>query len=405
MTAQMDPPESEVKAASQRIDVLDVLRGIALLGMFIVHFTDQTTSSTVAGQTWHGFVDLFFEDRFWGIFAILFGVGFAVQMRRAEAAGARFVPRYLRRVAALFCFGLVAEIGFGYHVLVEYAIWSLPLIFVRKWSNRSLVVLLIVCAMSLTIFNTARIAYFLATIGEVQLQARMQAQAAANTAFADANERDRHADDYRTVVRARLRRMPWFYTRPFMFLPVNDFVLFLIGMLGLRLGVFEQPRDHRRLIMILMAFGILSWAAVEWVFPADPLLTSGPLLWRSVVYHLAGGAGLIRDMWLSFTYIVVVLLLVAHKPVWLRRLAPFGWTGRMALTNYMLQVMSLDLIFSNYALGLSIAPWVAPLAALALFAVEAIFSRFWLTRCRYGPLEWLWRSITYWQRQPLARAA
>jgi uncharacterized membrane protein YeiB len=75
-----------------------------------------------------------------------------------------------------------------------------------------------------------------------------------------------------------------------------------------------------------------------------------------VVTRLKGGFGVIRSTWLTFTYIGVVLLLVARNPVWLRRLAAFGWTGRMALTNYMIQIAILDLAFARYALGLSVTP-------------------------------------------------
>ena len=75
----------------------------------------------------------------------------------------------------------------------------------------------------------------------------------------------------------------------------------------------------------------------------------------------------------------------------------------MALTNYVLQVMVLDFTFSNYAFGLSISAAYAPLAALALFGLEVMLSRWWLSRYRYGPLEWLWRSITYARWQPLQR--
>jgi len=95
----------------------------------------------------------------------------------------------------------------------------------------------------------------------------------------------------------------------------------------------------------------------------------------------------------------VVLLLVARDRDWLRRLAPFAWTGRMALTNYMIQVALLDLTFSKYGLGLQVTPLVGLTMAVALFAVDAMFSRWWLARFRYGPFEWLWRSATYgsWQ--------
>jgi uncharacterized protein len=72
----------------------------------------------------------------------------------------------------------------------------------------------------------------------------------------------------------------------------------------------------------------------------------------------------------------------------------------MALTNYMMQVALLDLTFSKYALGLSITPLKGTIAALALFLADAAFSRWWLERHPYGPLEWLWRSATYARWQP-----
>ena len=113
------------------------------------------------------------------------------------------------------------------------------------------------------------------------------------------------------------------------------------------------------------------------------------------------GFGLVRDMWLSFAYIGAVLLLVARDRAWLRRLAPLGWTGRMALTNYMIQVAFLDLTFSKYGMGLEVRPLVGLTMAIGLFVVDALFSRWWLARFRYGPLEWLWRSATYASWQPL----
>jgi len=101
----------------------------------------------------------------------------------------------------------------------------------------------------------------------------------------------------------------------------------------------------------------------------------------------------------------VVLLLVARDRDWLRHLAPLGWTGRMALTNYMIQITLLDLMFSKYGLGLQVTPLVGLTMAVALFAADALFSRWWLARFRYGPFEWLWRSATYARWQPLRAEA
>ena len=115
-----------------------------------------------------------------------------------------------------------------------------------------------------------------------------------------------------------------------------------------------------------------------------------------------------RNTWLAFAYISVVLLLVSYNPAWVRRLGALAWTGRMALTIYMVQIATLDLLFSNYALHVTLTPLQALGTGLVFFALNAAFSRWWLARFRFGPLEWLWRSITYGQRQPWridARAA
>ena len=79
--------------------MLDVVRGIALLGRFFVHFSDNSTDPGGGfGHTYKRTVDLLFSGRFYTMFAILFGVGFVVQLRRAEARGDKFVPRYVRRI-------------------------------------------------------------------------------------------------------------------------------------------------------------------------------------------------------------------------------------------------------------------------------------------------------------------
>ena len=82
--------------STDRLAVLDVLRGIALLGMFLVHFNDHAQTGDAAtglAATYQSVVALFFEERFWTMFGILFGVGFAVQLRRAHVRGGAFAAR------------------------------------------------------------------------------------------------------------------------------------------------------------------------------------------------------------------------------------------------------------------------------------------------------------------------
>ena len=209
--------------------------------------------------------------------------------------------------------------------------------------------------------------------------------------------------DYRTVVAGRIRHMPWFYSQDFSFLPHN-LALFLIGLLGVRRGLFDDPQRNRRLITGMMIFGAVSWALSEWVLPHGAVPADWPRVIRTWFRgQFTPGGFLLGGQWLAFTYIGAVLLLVAHNPAWLRRLGVFGVTGRMALTNYMLQILIIDVTFRSYGFGLHISAAYAPLAALALFALDVALSRWWLSRYQYGPLEWLWRSATYLRWQPIRR--
>lgn len=383
----------------RRLHVLDVLRGIALLGMFLVHFHNYSSGGGRLDQIYGRIVSLFFEERFWAMFGMLFGAGFAIQFRRADARGDRYLPKYLRRLLALAVFGFIAHGVFGYNVLLGYAMWGLALPLVRKWPASVLVAALVFSASSANLYFLARASYGVAVHGDAGYSSELRRIGADNRAFVETNDAAQDSADFQTVLAARLQRMPWFYSQWYSFLPVNTFTLFLLGVLGLRLGLLDDPGRHRRLIVGLMAFGVAAWMFETWA-PQRAQVPSGPLVREILVSALAAGFGLIRGMWLSFTYVGAVLLLVARNPAWLNSLAVFGWPGRTALSSYMSQIVVLDLTFSDYAFGASITPLGSLAAALLLFLTNTAASRWWLRRYHYGPLEWLWRSWTHARWQP-----
>ena len=149
-----------------------------------------------------------------------------------------------------------------------------------------------------------------------------------------------------------------------------------------------------------MTFGAVSWALSWLLLPHLPAMPAPGAGWP-----LADGLGLIHDQWLCLTYIGGVVLLLAFRPAWTDRLAVFGDAGRLALTNYMLQAAVLDVLASGYGFALNLRPSVYAPAAVVFFGAEAAASRAWLTRYRFGPLEWLWRTVTYARFQPLRRSA
>ncbi len=97
------------------------------------------------------------------------------------------------------------------------------------------------------------------------------------------------------------------------------------------------------------------------------------------------------------------LILLTRRQHWDRRLAPLAAVGRMALTNYLLHLVILALIFYRYGLGLwgHIGPTPGIVLALLVFGAQALWSVWWMRRFRFGPVEWLWRSLTYADLQPI----
>jgi uncharacterized protein len=103
---------------------------------------------------------------------------------------------------------------------------------------------------------------------------------------------------------------------------------------------------------------------------------------------------------------VSAALYLFGNPSVLRSLRPAATAGRMALTNYLMQIAALDLLFSGYGAGLgTIRPVAGFAAAIGAFVVQTAISVGWLARFQYGPAEWLWRSITYKRWQPMRRPA
>jgi uncharacterized protein len=377
--------------SGDRLHSLDILRGLALFGMILVHFHQKMRLEVTGPEDLIGwFVYIFVEQKAWGTFAFLFGVGFAVLLRRLEARQQPVAAIYLRRLAVLAVFGLIAEVAFGFTILFTYACWGLVLLLVRRWSTGALLATAVLAAMAapLVAEATALWAWWTGTpLPSRPFGVLAQAVAAA----------EEHGD-YWTVLAARWRLFA--ATTPGGWrglLPDTNLPLFIVGLLAVRHRVIDEPLRHKRLIAGWMAFGAASWFAAWVLVPLLPEVSIPGAGWP-----LAAGLGLIQDQWLCFTYIGTVVLLLAGRPVWNERLGFVGFAGRMALTNYMIQVVVLDMLSSGYGAALKLRPSAYVVAAIVLFAAEVVFSRAWLARFRFGPLEWVWRTATYARRQPLA---
>jgi len=384
------PPASRPAplAADERIHALDILRGLALFGMILVHFHQKMRLDASGLEDLIGWgVYVLVEQKAWGTFAFLFGVGFAVLLRRLEARGAPVTRIYLRRLGTLALFGIVADVGFGFQILTAYAAWGLALLVLRRWSTRALLAGAALAAAAVPLVRASGVP--------------SPWMAGARPALRQAVETAAQHGSYPALLAARwslfVGNLPHGWTD---LLPDTNLALFILGLLAVRCGIVDQPSRHVRLIAGWMSFGILSWA-LSWLVLRNLPPSGSP----GLDYALSVGFGLVQDQWLCLAYIGAVLLLLAHRPAWTARLAPVGQAGRMALTNYMAQAALLDLLASRYGLGLRLRPYLYAPAALVCFGVVATASVVWLRRYRFGPLEWVWRTLTYAEPQPLIRGA
>ena len=344
--------------ADERLHALDVLRGLALVFMVLVHFHQLMR---LESKGWRGLIGwvvwVGVEEKAWGTFALLFGAGFALLLRRLDARGARVEPILLRRLATLFVFGWAVESLIGFRILTTYAVCGLVLLAVRRWSTRTLQRMVVVAAMFPPTLN--------AVVG-------LLIHFTHNT--------------------FPLLRTWWWLV------PDESLPLLLLGFLAVRLGVVEDPLRHERLIRRWMLFGLAAWA-VSWLvlyhMPRPPEYLMGAF-WaeRTLI-------GLVKDQWLCFTYAGGALLLLAKRPALFEPMRPVAAAGRMALTNYVLQAVTIWYLAKPLGIKLHEATYVGGWLVFATGIV--LFSSLWLARFRYGPLEWLWRMASYAKREPLRR--
>jgi uncharacterized protein len=265
------------------------------------------------------------------------------------------------------------------------------LLAVRRWPTRALLVTAALCASARPL--VAEISAVHAWMAGTALQPP------AGAALAQAVEAATRQHGYAALVAARAAAFAGSFPHSWRdLLPDVNLALFILGLLAVRHGILDDPKRHARLIRRWMAFGAASWASAWLLLPRLPEIPIPGAGWP-----IEYGFGLVQDQWLCFTYIGGVLLLLAFRPVWTKRLKIFGLAGRMALTNYMVQAAVLDALSSGYGADLKLRPYLYPFAAVLLFGAEALASRAWLKRYRFGPLEWVWRTVTYARAQPLRR--
>jgi len=401
--SQTASPQLTPVAPESRIVLLDILRGFALFGVLWSNLNDHYGTTEAANgldralawiQQW------LIEERFYTLLGFLFGIGFAIQLRRADARDADARNIFVRKMFVLLIIGVLhGLLIWRGDILTEYALLGFLLLAYRKLSTRGL--LLAAAATYVGLQYLVKIGFGLT---QMTYLFRRPPNPLAAWAYAHGS--------YTQVMPIRVQEyLAWYETWGFVVFPAF-LTLFVLGLWAERTGVLSRVRESR---WVGRAFWIAVACAVVALLIGDKVYTWWPFArptgWRDFHFWT------LRDVvvgipdrllvWGSSAAYALGLTFLALRPRAARVLAPLGAVGRMTLTTYLTQSVVCTLLFYGYGLG-----WYGRVGFTGMFAITVVLfacqlaaSAWWTRRFRFGPVEWFWRSLAYGRKQPMTSAA
>ena len=414
------PPEARPIDATERIVLLDVLRGFALCGVFLSNvsmwFSGRAflpraqVEAAMASAPWWDTVTVYalsslVYGKFITLFSFLFGLGFSVQMSRAEARGAAIAPLYRRRLLVMLGIGLVhlLALWFG-DILTIYATLGFTLLLFRTRTDKTL----LLWAAALTLLGPLLFSVGMKFIpmllagGAPDAETAKAALEKASQARAQRLEVLLHGNWFE-VVATQVRYFFGDYGRALPALLFGLLGRFLLGFLAGRRRLFHDPSQHLPFFRKLLRWslpigGLAALVGLGVQYLVRQKLVDPQSSWMLAMVPVRQ----LNELGLAAVYASGFVLLF-QKEAWRRVLGVLSPVGRMALTNYLSETVISLLMYYGYGLGLMgrTGPAATVGLTLAVFSAQIVFSHWWLARFRFGPAEWVWRSLTYGKAQPM----
>ncbi len=392
---------------NERINEVDIIRGFALFGILVVNMPLFQSPQLVADlymlpqqlsavDQWLRMIfDVFIETKFFSMFSFLFGLGFFIFMSRAEAKGRRVSILYIRRITMLAVFGALHLVFLWYgDILLTYAAAGILLLFFYKLKRKTLLIIITIYTGALVLLLSAN--FFLSP---EDIQREIQVLQAEGTPKMEEAIAIYNTGSYVELVKYRFSNevIPLIKHLPFSVL--TALYMFLLGLYAGKTSLVSEFSKHKRLAK-----------RVWWI----SLIISVPICLMIVALHLdILSFKLPKDLTLSLfvtlsgvslsMFYISTILFLLQKESWQKLLYPLRYVGRMALTNYILQTIVGITLFSGFGRFGEVNLGLGLLVSLLVFSLQIVGSYFWLKNYRYGPLEWVWRSVTYGKVQSFKR--
>jgi uncharacterized protein len=403
-----------LKSSTHRITSIDAFRGFALAGIAIAHMVEQyiaamppedllaNINASIPDNIVQTLIEIFVRGKFFAMFAFLFGVSFFIQMDNAAKKGINFHTKFMWRVALLFLIGYLHSLFYRGDILTIFAMLGVLLVFFYRVPTRICLAIAAVIMLGLP-----RFAVFALYGGDpIVPGGDMGPDLPANRVYFDTLLTGSLLDVFAvnswhghlTKMEFQLNFIGRFYL---------TFAYFLLGLSVARTGLFRHIAENRAVLKrgLWWAVGIM-FAAFAAMIPFfkrafDGEDAPGIESWPAMI-----GLAFVDILNLAMAAVFLCgFLLLFLRPRGQRVLGALAPYGRSALTNYVLQTVIGTFILYNWGLGLlgELSNVQTFGIAIVVIVAQVTLSRLWLERFRFGPLEWLWRSGTYLEWQPLRR--
>lgn len=379
-----------------RIQELDVFRGFAIFGIFMVNILvmnasfmyrgEWVTEQTGAIQAIALFIlENFFFSKFFVIFSLLFGMGVALQIEKFKSHGQFSNAFFLRRFGSLFVFGLAHTLFlWSGDILHIYGLFGFFLLFFFRFSTRTVLWL----AILIFLFPFYHI-LFVEVIEWVEFDYEAPLSALSREELLEL----KHNGSYLSGIRLRLKEYLFVMSFVYSGIAPTALAMMLLGGYLVKKGFLENISswvDRTKVYLFISAFALLIYRFVllYWVVPTFDIQ------FGSAASNILMTFFSLSDLSLSLLFLWIIAALM-RSVKWQKILSPLSYVGRTALSNYILQSVLGYLImrtFNGYEY-FSAASCIA--LVLLIFSFQMVLSKFWLSRFKFGPLEWFWRCVSY----------
>ncbi len=377
-----------IPTKTPRLEAVDALRGFAIMAILLVHSLEHFIYPVYPenpGSLDQGILTVtfsLFAGKAYAIFALLFGFTFYVQYVNQQMKGRDFGPRFLWRLLLLAGLATLNAAFFpGGDVLLLFAVVGIVLFVVRKWSDKAVLAVAVVCLLQPVEWYQA-IASRIAPSYKLPLWnvGDMYGQLKASTASGD------WGDFLRNNITLGQKASLLWAVNAGRFMQTAG--LFMLGMLAGRRQLFAATEASGRFwVKTLIVCAVLFCP----LYQLNEAVSAGAA---------AQTAGVILDMWqkLAFTGVLAASFMLLYRSAAFRELTSgLRLYGRMSLSNYIGQSVAGALIY--FPIGLNLAPYcgyaLSFLIGVALFFLQLALCKWWLKKHRQGPLEWLWHKLTW----------